>query len=80
MSLPKRDVKLWLDADVHSALKAICAAHDVGLGQYIEQLVTPHVRKVVHETTLMADEFRRSGIDRNGQESPANGGFGDAAQ
>ena len=69
MSEPRKDVKVYLDPEVHAALKVICARKDCGLGEYIERLVDPHVREYVHDVTVMADEFRRSGISRNGQES-----------
>ena len=69
MSEPRKDVKVYLDPEVHAALKIICAQKDIGLGEYIEAIVAPHVESFVHDVTLMADEFRRSGISRNGQES-----------
>lgn len=77
MSEPRKDVKVMLDPEVHAALKVICARKDVGLGAYIESIVAPHVLAYVHDVTVMADEFRRSGISRDGQESPGmarNGG------
>jgi hypothetical protein len=70
MSEPRKDVKVMLDPEVHAALKVICAHKDVGLGEFIESLVAPHVRAYVHDVMLMADDFRRSGISRDGQESP----------
>lgn len=70
MSEPRKDVKVYLDPAVHAALKVICSHKDIGLADYIEALVKPHVLSVVHDVTVMADEFRRSGISRNDQESP----------
>jgi len=70
MSEPRKDVRVFLDADVHAALKVIAASKDMGLGDYIEQMVAPHVRSVVHDVTVMAEQFQRSGISRNGPESP----------
>ena len=65
MSEPRKDVKVYLDADVHEALKIICEAKDIGLGEYIGALVAPHVKSFVHDVTVMAEAFRRSGISRN---------------
>lgn len=65
MSEPRRDVRVFLDADVHAALKVIAASKDMGLGDYIEKMLVPHVRSVVHDVTVMADQFRRSGISRS---------------
>lgn len=69
MSEPRKDIKVYLDADIHAALKVICAKKDIGLGEYIESLVAPHVRSYVSDVTVMADEFRRQGIAKNGAES-----------
>jgi hypothetical protein len=70
MTAPRKDVKIYLDDEVHAALKAICASKDVGLGEYIEQIIRPHVRSVVHDVMVLAAEFQRSGIARDSQESP----------
>ena len=70
MTVPRKDIKVYFDDEVHAALKAIAASKDVGLGDYIESIVAPHVRAVVHDVMVLADEFLRSGIARNGQESP----------
>ena len=70
MSEPRKDVKVYLDPEVHAALKVICAHKDVGLADFIESLVTPHVKAYVHDVTVMAEEFRRSGISRNDPGSP----------
>jgi hypothetical protein len=70
MSEARKDVKVLLDPEVHAALKVICAHKDMGLGEFIESLVAPHVKAYVHDVMLMADDFRRSGISRNAQESP----------
>ena len=76
MSEPRKDVKVYLDPEIHSALRAICAAKDIGLGEYIERLVAPHVREIAHEAMVLADEFRRLGIARNLKESPGKAGDG----
>lgn len=65
MAEARKDVKVYLDPEVHAALKIICGHKDVGLADYIEQLIAPHVKSVVHDVTVMADEFRRSGISRD---------------
>ena len=70
MSEPRKDVRVFLDADVHAALKVIAASKDMGLGDYIEQMVAPHVRSVVHDVTVMAEQFRRCGISRSDPELP----------
>jgi hypothetical protein len=73
MSAPRKDVKVYLDDEVHAALRAIAQSKDMGLGEYIESIVAPHVKAVVHDVMVLADEFRRAGIARNGQESQGTG-------
>lgn len=74
MTAPRKDVKVYLDEEVHAALKAICNARDCGLGEFIERLVVREVQQQVHDVMLLADEFRRAGIVRNHQESPGKTG------
>lgn len=68
MSEPRKDVKVYFDPAVHAALKIIAAHKDIGIGDFIESIVAPHVKGYVHDVTVMADEFRRSGISRNDKE------------
>ena len=62
MAEPRKDVKVYFDAEVHAALKAIAESRDVGLAEYIESIMAPHVRTMVRDTMVLADAFRRSGI------------------
>jgi hypothetical protein len=71
---PRKDVKVYLDAEVHAALKAICAGKDVGLAEYIESILTPHVRSIVADTMVLAEEFRRAGISRESTGSSGSTG------
>ena len=52
MAEPRKDVKVYLDPDVHAALKIMCAQKDIGLGEYIESLVAPHVKSYVQSLQL----------------------------
>jgi len=38
MAEPRKDVKVYLDPEVHAALKAIAASKDVGLAEFIESI------------------------------------------
>lgn len=69
MSEPRKDVKVYFDHDVHAAIKAICDRKGLGLGEYIESLVVPHVKTVVHDVIVLHAEFLRSGIVRDDKES-----------
>jgi len=68
MAEARKDVKVYFDAEVHRALRAITDAKGIGLAEYIESIVAPHIREIVRDTMVLADEFRRAGISRDGQE------------
>jgi hypothetical protein len=74
MATPRKDVKVYFDAEVHAAIKSICDRKGLGLGEYIESLVVPHIKSVVDDVTVLHAEFLRSGIARNGQESTGKTG------
>ena len=70
MAAPRKDVKVYFDAEMHAAIRAICDRKGLGLGEYIESLVVPHVNSFVEDVTVLHAEFLRSGIVRDGKESP----------
>ena len=61
MSLERVDIRAKLDPDMHEALVAICDAKGVTLGEFIEELVVPEIKRVVHEATVITDKLRISG-------------------
>jgi hypothetical protein len=61
MSLERQDVRAKLDADVHEALVAICDARGVTVGEFIESLLVPEIKRVVHEATVISDRLLRRG-------------------
>ena len=68
MSLERKDVRAKLDHDMHEALKAICDARGLDVGEFIESIVVREVRQVVHDAILIADRIPRSGIFGKGRE------------
>ena len=64
MSLERKDVRAYLDADIHQALTTICNARNTTVADFIEALLVPEIRRVVHEARLIADSLRGSGKDR----------------
>jgi hypothetical protein len=56
MSLDRVDVRAKLDPDMHEALLAICDAKGVTLGEFIEALLVPEIRRLVHEATVISDK------------------------
>lgn len=68
MSLERVDVRAKLDPDVHEALVAICNARCLTLGEFIENLLVPEIKRVVHEATLITDKLRISGTNGKNRE------------
>lgn len=64
MSLERKDVRAYLDADLHQALTAICNARNTTVADFIEALVVPEIKRVVHEATVIADALRVPGKTR----------------
>jgi hypothetical protein len=74
MSLERQDVRAKLDADVHEALVAICDAKGVTLGEFVEALLVPEIKRLVHEATVISDKLRSiSGAGNNRESSGASG-------
>jgi hypothetical protein len=79
MSLPRKDVKFWLDPEYHAALREICDMRGLTLGEFVEDLVVTEVDRVLHEASELHARTARLGIvwnqaeravhARNGQES-----------
>jgi hypothetical protein len=66
MALDRVDVRAKVDPDMHEALVAICDAKGVTLGEFIEALLVPEIKRLVHEATVIADKLRRTpGSGRN---------------
>lgn len=65
MSLDRKDVKVYFDHALHAAIKVICSQRDTTMAEFIEALVVREVHAVVHDVTMLADEFRRTGIVRD---------------
>jgi len=61
MSLERKDVRAKVDADVHQALAAICLAKGIDIAEFIESVIVPEVRRLVHEATVIVEALPRSG-------------------
>jgi len=68
MSLDREDVRAKLDPDMHRALKAICDAEGVTIGEFVERVLVPVIRRRVHEATLIVDAVGRTGISGKNRE------------
>lgn len=72
MSLSRRDIKVFFDADVHADLKDCADIDGMTMADFIESIVVPVVRKRRHDVMKLAGRFRRRGILRDDPESPGD--------
>jgi hypothetical protein len=79
MSLERVDVRAKLDPDMHEALVAICDAKGLTHGQFIEDLLVPEIKRLVHEANLIADRLRGPGTTGKNRELPGMLGNGQDA-
>ena len=61
MSLERKDIRAKVDADVHESLRAICTARGIEIADFVEALVVPEVRRLIHEANLIVASLPRSG-------------------
>jgi len=65
MSLPKKEVRVWLDHDTHAALLAICDTTE-GLrpAEWAADVLTDIIRKRVHAANVVVTQLTASGSMR----------------
>jgi len=76
MSLDPKDLRLKLEHEVHAALDALADIEGIGLAEYAEQMLAEHVRRRVHEATVLTDRLARLGITGNRRDSSGKSGRG----
>jgi hypothetical protein len=74
MSLERQDVRAKLDPDVHEALVAICDAKGLTVAEFVEALLEPEIRRLVHESHCIASKTQGLGIAGKNRETPGNTG------
>lgn len=65
MSLERQDVRAKLDHDDHRALVRICDLDGVTIGEFVERLLVPVIRKRIHDANVLARDFPVAGITGN---------------
>lgn len=68
MTLERQDVRGKIDADLHDALLAICEAKGITQAEFVESLIVPEIKRLVHEATLIADRVRHIPAAGNNRE------------
>jgi hypothetical protein len=75
MSLPKKDVRTAIPADLHDALRVLVGMSKFPtIERYVESLLCRHVVREANAAIMLADEFRRAGIDGTIRESQFSNG------
>lgn len=74
MSLEHKDVRAKLEPELHAQLRAICDIDGVDMGDFIEAVLVPVIRKRMHDAIALASRFPRPGITGSGRESPGTAG------
>ena len=69
MALERKDLRLKLDCEIHSALNVLSDVDGVLLSELAEQVITEYVRRRIHDATVVAEKTARLGISGNGGES-----------
>ena len=72
MSLPRRDVRFYLDADTHEALRVIAETKLLEIAELVEKIIVHVVSDHIHEAKEIAkrtaDLVISSGVSRKGPE------------
>lgn len=66
MSLERKDVRLKLDAEMHSKLRAICELDDIDIAEFIESVLVPVIERRVRDAIGLSDKLQKLGIIGNG--------------
>lgn len=74
MSLPRKEVRFYLDHDVHVRLKRLCECDGLDLAEFVERHVQALVDREFHRArSLLTDDSDDLGIVRNRPECPNQG-------
>ena len=74
MSLERKDVRGKIDPDLHEALLAICDAKGITQAEFVEALVVPEIKRLIHEAHDIASRTRSPGTSGKNRESPGKHG------
>lgn len=64
MGLERKDVRTYLDADVHRALTAICDQDGVSVADFVESVLVPVIMRRCHDAISLERKLREAGITR----------------
>lgn len=70
MSLPKKEVPVWLKAETHTKLKALAEAKNVTMGQWAAFFLEDAIDRKFMEAVSIYKSVLASGLYTERQESP----------
>jgi hypothetical protein len=77
MSLERQDIRSKLDPDMKRALQAICDARGITESDFIEELLVPEIKRLVHEASVITERLHgRGATGKNREKSGAAGSNG----
>ena len=62
MSIERKDVRVKLDADWHTALAGVAEADQCDIGEWVENLIVRSLRERFDSATVLVAIAQRSGI------------------
>lgn len=68
MSLERKDIRAKVDADVHEAMLRICRARGIEIAAFVEALLVPEVKRIVHEANIICSPSLLTGKSGSGRE------------
>lgn len=77
MTLPRKDVKFTLTAALHQALLLVAEQEGKAIHELTEHVVSHWLMRKARGAILLADSFRRTGIEETFRESAFTNGKGD---
>lgn len=66
MSLPRKDFRCELTADVHAVLEAVANVRGVTMGDIVRDLLADWAQEQVHNATVLHNALVKAGIVPNG--------------
>lgn len=64
MSLERKDLRVYLDPDIHAGLQILSDQDRIGLSDLVERITRDYVLDRVHAAIVIAEKAERAGLVR----------------
>ena len=58
MSIPRKDVRVYLDWDMHAALRVITDHKGVEMAAWCESLIAAEIQRIAHDSIVVAEGLK----------------------